>query len=237
MRQRPWTPSVIAKAIYTGGTTRRSWGGNGKVDAGRARRKRSSQRLTTTGKVDRPRCACLDHSPLPRLRVGGAEGLDTKLSSALATAFLGLNEADPQQKQIPTLAAKRNTLTADDAQLRRAQAGASQAACCGDLRLRTVAHVYSGRAGAVRALRTDAAGVARRARRAAGLRARASRRSRLLNATSGRRAARCFSRDATSPRSARRVARGAAHGTIFQPSLLGALADGAADALCGRLGS
>ena len=128
MRQAAVDPSVIAKAIYTGGHDATLLAvANGKVDAG-ALDEAVFQRLTTTGKVDPAKVRVFWTTPpfLDYVWVA-RKGLDTKLSSALATAFLGLNEADPQQKQILDVLAAKKYLTADDASYDELRQAASQA--------------------------------------------------------------------------------------------------------------
>jgi phosphonate transport system substrate-binding protein len=128
MRQAALDPSVIAKAIYTGGHDATLLAvANGKVDAG-ALDEAVFQRLTTTGKVDPAKVRVFWTTPpfLDYVWVA-RKGLDPKLSSALATAFLALDEADPQQKQILDALAAKKYLTADDASYDKLRQAAEQA--------------------------------------------------------------------------------------------------------------
>src|SRR5882672_7481966 len=128
MRETKVDPDVIAKAIYTGGHDATLLAvANGKVEAG-ALDEAVFQRMTSQGKVDPAKVRVFWTTPpfLDYVWVA-RKGLDTKLSSALATAFLGLNEADPQQKQILDVLAAKKYLTADDASYDELRQAASQA--------------------------------------------------------------------------------------------------------------
>ncbi len=128
MRQAAVDPQVIAKAIYTGGHDATLLAvANGKIDAG-ALDEAVFQRLTTTGKVDPAKVRVFWTTPPFFDYVWVArKGLDTKLSSALSTAFLALNEADPQQKQILDALSAKKYVTADDASYDKLRQAAEQA--------------------------------------------------------------------------------------------------------------
>jgi len=128
MRQAGVDAQVIAKAIYTGGHDATLLAvANGKVDAG-ALDEAVFQRLTTTGKVDPAKVRVFWTTPAFFDYVWVArKGLDTRLSSALASAFLALNEADPQQKQILDALAAKKYLPADDASYDKLRQAAEQA--------------------------------------------------------------------------------------------------------------
>src|SRR5882762_10014170 len=101
MRQAAVDPSVIAKAIYKGGHDATLLAvANGKVDAG-ALDEAVFQRLTTTGKVDPAKVRVFWTTPpfLDYVWVA-RKGLDTKAANAVRDAFLALDPAEPQQKQI-----------------------------------------------------------------------------------------------------------------------------------------
>ncbi len=128
MRQAAVDPQVIAKAIYTGGHDATLLAvANGKIDAG-ALDEAVFQRLTTTGKVDPAKVRVFWTTPpfLDYVWVA-RKGLDTKLSSALANAFLALSEADPQQKQILEALSAKKYLTADDTSYDKLRQAAEQA--------------------------------------------------------------------------------------------------------------
>jgi phosphonate transport system substrate-binding protein len=128
MRQANVDPSVIGKAIYTGGHDATLLAvANGKVDAG-ALDEAVFQRLTTTGKVDPAKVRIFWTTPpfLDYVWVA-RKGLDTKVSGAVANAFLALNDADPQQKQILEVLSAKKYLNADDASYDRLRQAAEQA--------------------------------------------------------------------------------------------------------------
>ncbi len=128
MRQAAVDPQVIAKAIYTGGHDATLLAvANGKVDAG-ALDEAVFQRLTTTGKVDPATVRVFWTTPPFFDYVWVArKGLDTRLSGAVASAFLALSDADPQQKQILDALSAKNYLTADDASYDKLRQAAEQA--------------------------------------------------------------------------------------------------------------
>src|SRR6266850_2655996 len=116
MRENKVDPEVIAKAIYTGGHDATLLAvANGKVDAG-ALDEAVFQRLTTTGKVNPAKVRVFWTTP-PFLDYGwvARKGLDTKVSGAVANAFLAPNDADPQQKQILEVLSAKKYLNAEDA--------------------------------------------------------------------------------------------------------------------------
>jgi len=128
MRQANVDPSVMAKAIYTGGHDATLLAvANGKVDAG-ALDEAVFQRLTTTGKVNPAKVRVFWTTPpfLDYVWVA-RKGLDTKVSGAVANAFLALNDADPQQKQILEVLSAKKYLNADDASYDRLRQAAEQA--------------------------------------------------------------------------------------------------------------
>ena len=128
MRQAAVDPQVIAKAIYTGGHDATLLAvANGKIDAG-ALDEAVFQRLTTTGKVDPAKVRVFWTTPPFFDYVWVArKGLDTKLSGAVADAFLALNDADPQQKQILDALSAKKYVTADDASYDKLRQAAEQA--------------------------------------------------------------------------------------------------------------
>ncbi len=128
MRQAAVDPQVIAKAIYTGGHDATLLAvANGKIDAG-ALDEAVFQRLTSTGKVDPATVRVFWTTPPFFDYVWVArKGLDTKLCGAVADAFLALNDADPQQKQILDALAAKKYLTADDASYDKLRQAAEQA--------------------------------------------------------------------------------------------------------------
>src|SRR5216683_284879 len=86
------------------------------------------QRLTTTGKVDPATVRVFWTTPPFFDYVWVArKGLDTRLSGAVASAFLALSDADPQQKQILDALSAKNYLTADDASYDKLRQAAEQA--------------------------------------------------------------------------------------------------------------
>ena len=128
MREANVDPEVMAKAIYTGGHDATLLAvANGKVDAG-ALDEAVFQRLTTTGKVDPAKVRVFWTTPpfLDYVWVA-RKGLDTKVSGAVANAFLALNDADPQQKQILEVLSAKKYLNADDASYDRLRQAAEQA--------------------------------------------------------------------------------------------------------------
>jgi phosphonate transport system substrate-binding protein len=128
MRQANVGPQVIAKVIYTGGHDATLLAvANGKVDAG-ALDEAVFQRLTTTGKVDPAKVRVFWTTPpfLDYVWVA-RKGLDAKLSGAVASAFLALSDADPQQKQILDALAAKKYLTAEDASYEKLRQAAEQA--------------------------------------------------------------------------------------------------------------
>ena len=128
MRQANVDPEVIGKAIYTGGHDATLLAvANGKVDAG-ALDEAVFQRLTTTGKVDPAKVRVFWTTPAFFDYVWVArKGLDPKVSGAIASAFLALNDADPQQKQILDALAAKKYLTAEDASYDKLRQAAEQA--------------------------------------------------------------------------------------------------------------
>jgi phosphonate transport system substrate-binding protein len=128
LRQASVDPSVIAKAIYTGGHDATLLAvANGKVDAG-ALDEAVFQRLTTTGKVDPAKVRVFWTTPAFFDYVWVArKGLDPKLSGAVASAFLALNDADAQQKQILDALSAKKYLPADDASYDELRQAAEQA--------------------------------------------------------------------------------------------------------------
>jgi len=128
MRQANVDPDVIGKAIYTGGHDATLLAvANGKVDAG-ALDEAVFQRLTTTGKVDPAKVRVFWTTPAFFDYVWVArKGLDPKVSGAVASAFLALNDADPQQKQILDALSAKKYLPAEDASYDKLRQAAEQA--------------------------------------------------------------------------------------------------------------
>jgi phosphonate transport system substrate-binding protein len=128
MRQANVDPSVIAKAIYTGGHDATLLAvANGKVDAG-ALDEAVFQRLTTTGKVDPAKVRVFWTTPAFFDYVWVArKGLDPKLSGSVSNAFLALNDGDAQQKQILDALSAKKYLPADDASYDKLRQAAEQA--------------------------------------------------------------------------------------------------------------
>ena len=128
MRQEGVDPQVIAKAIYTGGHDATLLAvANGKVDAG-ALDEAVFQRLTTTGKVDPAKVRVFWTTPpfLDYLWVA-RKGLPANVAQSVGDAFLALEPADPQQKQIlDTLSAKKY-VKAEDASYDSLRFAAKQA--------------------------------------------------------------------------------------------------------------
>ena len=128
MRQANVDPSVIAKAIYTGGHDATLLAvANGKVDAG-ALDEAVFQRLTTTAKVDPATVrvfwttpAFLDYVWVAR------KGLDAKISGAVANAFLALDDSDPKQKRILEALSAKKYVPAEDASYDKLRQAAEQA--------------------------------------------------------------------------------------------------------------
>src|SRR5258706_406215 len=128
MRQANVDPSVMAKAIYTGGHDATLLAvAHGNVHAGELD-EAVFQRLTTTGKVNPAKVRVFWTTPpfLDYVWVA-RKGLDTKVSGAVANAFLALNDADPQQKQILEVLSAKKYLNADDASYDRLRQAAEQA--------------------------------------------------------------------------------------------------------------
>jgi phosphonate transport system substrate-binding protein len=128
MRQAKLDAEVIGKAIYTGGHDATLLAvANGKVDAG-ALDEAVFQRLTTTGKVDPAKVRVFWTTPAFFDYVWVArKGLDAKVSGAIANAFLALNDADPQQKQILDALSAKKYLTAEDTSYDKLRQAAEQA--------------------------------------------------------------------------------------------------------------
>jgi len=115
MRENKVDPEVIAKAIYTGGHDATLLAvANGKVDAG-ALDEAVFQRMTSQGKVDPAKVRVFWTTPPFFDYVWVArKGLDAKAASAVRDAFLALDPADPQQKQIlESLSASKYVLAND----------------------------------------------------------------------------------------------------------------------------
>jgi phosphonate transport system substrate-binding protein len=101
MRQANVDPDVIAKAIYTGGHDATALAvANKKVDAG-ALDETVYQKMVTDGKLDAAKVKVFFTTPpfLDYIWVA-RKGLDPKLAEGFASAFLKLDESDPQQKTV-----------------------------------------------------------------------------------------------------------------------------------------
>ena len=128
MRENNVDPDVIAKALYSGGHDATLLAvANGKVDAG-ALDEAVFQRLTTTGKVDPAKVRVFWTTPPYFDYVWvSRKGLQASAANAVRDAFLALDPADPQQKQIlDTLAATRY-VAANDSDYDKLRQAATQA--------------------------------------------------------------------------------------------------------------
>ena len=128
MREARVNPAVIAKAIYTGGHDATLLAvANGKVDAG-ALDEVVFHKLTTTGKVD-PASVRVFYTTPPFVDYVWAarKGLDPAQAKAVATAFLELSAADPQQKQILAALAASKYVAVDDQSYDKLRAAAREA--------------------------------------------------------------------------------------------------------------
>ena len=128
MRENKVDPEVIAKAIYTGGHDATLLAvANGKVDAG-ALDEAVFQRMTSSGKVDPAKLRVFWTTPPFFDYVWVArKGLDAKVASAVQDAFLKLDPADPQQKQILDSLSASKYVVANDGDYDKLRQAAVQA--------------------------------------------------------------------------------------------------------------
>jgi phosphonate transport system substrate-binding protein len=128
MRENKVDPEVIAKAIYTGGHDATLLAvANGKVDAG-ALDEAVFQRMTSQNKIDPAKVRVFWTTPPFFDYIWVArKGLDPKRAAAVRDAFLSLDAADPQQKQILESLSASKYLAANDADYEKLRQAATQA--------------------------------------------------------------------------------------------------------------
>src|SRR5712664_73026 len=128
MRENKVDPEVIAKALYTGGHDATLLAvANGKVDAG-ALDEAVFQRMTSQGKVDPAKVRVFWTTPPFFDYVWVArKGLDAKVANAVRDAFLALDPADPQQKQILESLSASKYVPANDSDYDKLRQAAVQA--------------------------------------------------------------------------------------------------------------
>jgi len=128
MRENKVDPEVIAKALYTGGHDATLLAiANGKVDAG-ALDEAVFQRMTSQGKVDPAKVRVFWTTPPFFDYVWVArKGLDEKAANAVRDAFLALDPADPQQKQILESLSASKYVPANDSDYDKLRQAAVQA--------------------------------------------------------------------------------------------------------------
>src|SRR5256714_5312408 len=128
MRRNGVDREVIAKATYTGGHDATLLAvANGKVDAG-ALDEAVFQRMTSSGKVDPAKVRVFWTTPPFFDYVWVArKGLDAKVASAVQDAFLKLDPADPQQKQILDSLSASKYVVANDGDYDKLRQAAVQA--------------------------------------------------------------------------------------------------------------
>src|SRR6266850_1926333 len=128
MRENKVDPEVIAKAIYTGSHDATLLAvANGKVDAG-ALDEAVFQRMTSQGKVDPAKVRVFWTTPPFFDYVWVArKGLDEKAANAVRDAFLALDPADPQQKQILESLSASKYVPANDSDYDKLRQAAVQA--------------------------------------------------------------------------------------------------------------
>jgi len=128
MRENKVDPEAIAKAIYTGGHDATLLAvANGKVEAG-ALDEAVFQRMTSSGKVDPAKVRVFWTTPPFFDYVWVArKGLDAKVASAVQDAFLALDPADPEQKQILESLSASKYLVANDGDYDKLRQAAVQA--------------------------------------------------------------------------------------------------------------
>ncbi len=128
MRENKVDPEVIAKALYTGGHDATLLAiANGKVDAG-ALDEAVFQRMTSQGKVDPAKVRVFWTTPPFFDYVWVArKGLDAKTAAAVKEAFLLLDPAEPQQKQILESLSASKYVPANDGDYDKLRQAATQA--------------------------------------------------------------------------------------------------------------
>jgi phosphonate transport system substrate-binding protein len=115
MREMQVDPSVIARALYTGGHDATALAvANKKVDAG-ALDEAVFQKMLTEGKINPSQLKVFYTTPPFFDYVWVArKGLDRKLADSFAAAFLKLNASDPAQKNILDLLSATKYVKAED---------------------------------------------------------------------------------------------------------------------------
>ena len=128
MRENKVDPEVIAKALYSGGHDATLLAvANGKVDAG-ALDEAVFQRMTSQGKVDPAKVRVFWTTPPFFDYVWVArKGLDAKTAGALKEAFLALDPAEAQQKQILESLSASKYVPANDGDYDKLRQAATQA--------------------------------------------------------------------------------------------------------------
>jgi phosphonate transport system substrate-binding protein len=128
MRENKVDPEVIAKAIYTGGHDATLLAvANAKIDAG-ALDEAVFQRMTSQGKVDPAKVRVFWTTPPFFDYVWVArKGLSAKIADAVRDAFLQLDPADPQQKQILEALSASKYVPANDSDYDKLRQAAIQA--------------------------------------------------------------------------------------------------------------
>jgi len=124
MRENKVDPEVIAKAIYTGWPRRHAAGGRQRQGGCGALDEAVFQRMTSQGKVDPAKVRVFWTTPPFFDYVWVAQkGLDGKVANAVRDAFLALDPADPQQKQILESLSASKYVVANDSDYDRLAAG------------------------------------------------------------------------------------------------------------------
>jgi len=128
MREAHVDAEVIAKAIYTGGHDGTALAvANKRVDAG-ALDETVYQKMVQDGKIDPAKAKVFLTSPPFFDYVWVArKGLDSKLAEAFSSAFLKLDESEPQQKAVLEILRAKKYVRANDGDYDRLRQAASDA--------------------------------------------------------------------------------------------------------------